>query len=156
MPHDVGDKCTYQSCAAGYRLSDFGSRDARECTLRDEKVQWSGSARECQGGFAPCKGHCHQENAVDRCAAQVTRHLSSPALLFGLLLWAEIDECKEGTHDCVAPASCKNTPGSFECVCPNGGELTADGTGCECKLTHWVIERQLHKHICTPVLADII
>jgi formylglycine-generating enzyme required for sulfatase activity len=40
----------------------------------------------------------------------------------------DIDECANGSNDCDATAACVNTPGSFNCVCENGG--TNNGTGC--------------------------
>lgn len=42
------------------------------------------------------------------------------------------DECSLGTHDCVAGATCANTPGSFTCTCPAnlGGDGKTSGMGC--------------------------
>ena len=37
-----------------------------------------------------------------------------------------INECTEGTHDCVLVAICIDTDGSFECECPDG--FDGDGT----------------------------
>ena len=41
------------------------------------------------------------------------------------------DECTAGTDDCHAAATCKNTPGSFECECP-APAWTGDGKTCAC------------------------
>lgn len=41
---------------------------------------------------------------------------------------ADIDECALGTHECVALATCENTVGSYECICPDG--YTADERTC--------------------------
>lgn len=42
------------------------------------------------------------------------------------------DECMLGTHDCVAGATCVNTPGSYICQCPSplGGDGRSSGMGC--------------------------
>ena len=43
-----------------------------------------------------------------------------------------MDECTEGTDDCVDDATCMNTVGSFTCTCPPGysGDGRASGNGC--------------------------
>jgi len=45
----------------------------------------------------------------------------------------DIDECAVDNGGCVAPASCVNYPGGFECVCPDFPEdyVLVDGTICE-------------------------
>ncbi|CAB3401851.1 unnamed protein product [Caenorhabditis bovis] len=40
----------------------------------------------------------------------------------------DVDECKEGTHDCDKLATCQNTIGSHVCSCPPG--YVGDGTTC--------------------------
>ena len=44
-----------------------------------------------------------------------------------------MDECTEGTDDCVEDATCMNTAGSFTCLCPPGysGDGRASGTQCQ-------------------------
>ena len=43
----------------------------------------------------------------------------------------DIDECALGTAECDPNATCKNTPGNFECTC-NAPAYTGDGTTCTC------------------------
>ena len=43
-------------------------------------------------------------------------------------LLTDIDECAEGTDDCVT--TCYNTVGSYKCGCQEGEELNDDETAC--------------------------
>ena len=45
------------------------------------------------------------------------------------LLPPEIDECKDGSHDCHINANCTNIPGSYNCTCRPGYQ----GNGSICK-----------------------
>ncbi|CAH3184475.1 unnamed protein product, partial [Porites evermanni] len=40
----------------------------------------------------------------------------------------DINECKEGTHNCSSNAVCNNTKGSYNCTCKPGYE--GDGNNC--------------------------
>ncbi|KAL1817091.1 hypothetical protein ACET3Z_019665 [Daucus carota] len=54
----------------------------------------------------------------------------NPYLINGCI---DIDECAT-SNPCQPPATCHNeSPGSFQCQCPHGHKLTADGKGCEKK-----------------------
>ena len=44
------------------------------------------------------------------------------------VLFAEIDECAEGTHNCEANATCVNEPGTYRCICGDG--FIVDGDRC--------------------------
>ena len=54
------------------------------------------------------------------------------------VIFLDIDECKKGIDGCEK--ICENIPGSFQCSCPNGTALNADGKTCddidECKQTN--------------------
>ena len=45
-----------------------------------------------------------------------------------LLLFSDINECTEGSHNCEQ--SCTDTTGSFTCSCDSGFTLAADGRSC--------------------------
>lgn len=56
-----------------------------------------------------------------------------------------MDECEEGRHRC--PGECKNTDGSYECVCPKGYVINAAKTKCigeftRCSLIVGVLDRE--------------
>ena len=42
----------------------------------------------------------------------------------------DVDECVEQQGLCPRPGTCKNTHGSFKCVCPRGYRLDESGTFC--------------------------
>ena len=42
----------------------------------------------------------------------------------------DVDECLEQQGLCPSPGTCKNTDGSFKCVCPRGFKLDDSGTFC--------------------------
>ncbi|KAN0027763.1 hypothetical protein ACTFIV_009587 [Dictyostelium citrinum] len=63
----------------------------------------------------------------------------------------DINECLAGTHQCISPATCSNTVGSYTCNCPTGytknsngysctdiDECTTKTSGCEQKCTNTV------------------
>ncbi|QCD97404.1 interleukin-1 receptor-associated kinase 4 [Vigna unguiculata] len=47
----------------------------------------------------------------------------------------DFPDCKMGTHNCARAEYCHETPGSFECLCPDGmiGNATNEGGGCQPK-----------------------
>ena len=50
--------------------------------------------------------------------------------MFNALVVVDIDECREGRHNCDSSQECKNTEGGYECerACPRGYDQLANGT----------------------------
>ena len=44
------------------------------------------------------------------------------------MLFLDVDECSDNSHNCDTQATCANTIGSFTCTCNDGYE--GDGTTC--------------------------
>ena len=57
-----------------------------------------------------------------------TRECELSLLLLLINLISDINECKEGTHNCSSNAVCNNTKGSYNCTCKPGYE--GDGDDC--------------------------
>ena len=45
------------------------------------------------------------------------------------LCFSDIDECVEGSNDCIAEADCMNDEGTYHCDCKDG--YTGNGSYCE-------------------------
>lgn len=56
-------------------------------------------------------------------------------LLFIAPMSVDIDECKDGTHQCRYNQICENTRGSYRCACPRGYRSQGVGRPCVGKLT---------------------
>lgn len=54
----------------------------------------------------------------------------------------DVDECTLGTHDCLTPESCTNTPGGFECACGADEVGDARSQPCHCELSGYWVMRQ--------------
>lgn len=50
----------------------------------------------------------------------------------------DLDECQEGTHTCHPSATCVNTEGGFQCVCPNPTDMQPQQL---CSLSKWTLAR---------------
>ena len=48
-------------------------------------------------------------------------------IIFYILLWKDIDECKLLSNPCFG-GTCHNTDGSYRCSCPSGFELKGSST----------------------------
>ena len=54
------------------------------------------------------------------------------SIRFGTLILPDLDECALGSDACREGTFCRNTPGSYECTCADGYQISADGnTSCE-------------------------
>ena len=51
---------------------------------------------------------------------------------YTLLMFLDIDECSNGSHDCDVNANCTNTNGSYSCTCEEG--YTGKGESCQGKI----------------------
>ena len=51
---------------------------------------------------------------------------------FFISIVPDFDECKTGTHSCDDNATCKNTVGSYNCICESG--YSGDGKTCNGKM----------------------
>ena len=55
-----------------------------------------------------------------------------------LLSYTDVDECTQGSHDCLQRlASCSNTDGSYNCLCRDGYILGDGKTLCREGRDHW-------------------
>ena len=80
-----------------------------------------------------------QREAMFACVRLVTNNTVTGDLAHALHMYIlfvnlfrclDIDECVEQQGLCPSPGTCKNTDGSFRCVCPRGYKLDETGTFC--------------------------
>ncbi|CAD5214838.1 unnamed protein product [Bursaphelenchus okinawaensis] len=71
-----------------------------------------------------CSSYCgyNQEcfNGACRCRSGYSANLNGVCV--------DVDECLSGASGCSANAKCRNTEGSYECICPKG--MSTDGRSC--------------------------
>lgn len=94
----------YCACPIGYSLRSNG----HTCFREEEPSQCQpmcANGGDCIGGVCHC-----------------------PAGLTGVSCSIDIDECRQIDGHCEY--QCRNNFGSFQCVCPHGSSLNADGTSC--------------------------
>ena len=126
------------SCPKGYVLNPDGvsCRDLDECATgqhhcEHECINTPGSYKcACPNGYS-------QVN--DKCIGTLFKFygfsiwIIEDVKLFhnaSLSLSADVNECLVQPGNCVAPAQCINTLGSFKCMCPRGFQLDPTGTQC--------------------------
>ncbi|XP_065198413.1 latent-transforming growth factor beta-binding protein 4-like isoform X2 [Sycon ciliatum] len=75
-----------------------------------------------------CTSLGHQENSTT-CVNEIPSFICPCRVGFRPSpLCSNIDECAEGTHNCSSSATCQDTQGSYQCLCP--ASLTYNGTDC--------------------------
>lgn len=55
-------------------------------------------------------------------------------MMLPIIVYVDVDECQDQSHNCDVNAECYNTHGSFSCVCVQG--YSGDGVGCLGMLTN--------------------
>ncbi|XP_078377353.1 uncharacterized protein LOC144660575 isoform X1 [Oculina patagonica] len=107
------DLTTYknQSCFCDDRY--FGNNCSKACPIE-------------KGEVCGTKGYCNRDPRAVH-----------PCVCFSGYQWNEsssscedTNECLLGSHDCLQPAKCINTPGSYRCECPSLVGWSFDGKSC--------------------------
>ncbi|XP_073903349.1 hemicentin-1 isoform X3 [Castor canadensis] len=77
---------------------------------------------ECQES-SPCHQRCFNVIGSFHCGCEPGYQLKGRKCM-------DIDECKDGTHQCRYNQICENTRGSYRCVCPRGFRSQGIGRPC--------------------------
>ncbi|XP_019490993.1 PREDICTED: hemicentin-1 [Hipposideros armiger] len=77
---------------------------------------------ECQES-SPCHHRCFNAIGSFHCGCEPGYQLKGRKCM-------DIDECKDGTHQCRYNQICENTRGSYRCVCPRGYRSQGVGRPC--------------------------
>jgi len=140
---DIGYKCV---CPDGFRWDGMGGC---RCTYgyRDDGTGVCVDIDECTDGINACQSSATCKNTdgsydcdcttdpdiglipdgFGGCACQSGYEIGDAGVC------VDIDECTEGTNNCVSPATCTNTDYSFTCDCPEGTGYQSDHMGgCVC------------------------
>lgn len=80
---------------------------------------------------------------------------------YGCLFFVDINECDSPSHTCTEHQSCKNTFGSFTCVCKDGYILGTLQDTITCRGIFFPTQRRLHKgartfSLTTPIVKSLI
>ncbi|XP_072429742.1 hemicentin-1 isoform X3 [Chiloscyllium punctatum] len=97
-------------CNRGYQLRGRRCLDINEC--RQSVCQPDQQCKNTKGGF----------RCIDLCPSGMTKAENGSCV--------DINECKDGTHQCRYNQICENTQGSYRCVCPRGYRSQGVGRPC--------------------------
>lgn len=77
-------------------------------------------------------------------------------MMHASLLWpvADVDECRDGTHQCRYNQICENTRGSYHCTCPRG--YRSQGVGRPCVGTCLRLELNPVRYNIKPAAGDVV
>jgi len=124
-------------CPPGFEKCDSDDEPGCSAGCRDVDECASGPAAAC-GPHADCLN----EVGGHVCSCQEGFRMGRDGVC------VDIDECEERTHRCDLAASCSNTIGSYDCVCPAG--LAGDGFTCldvdECAPDARPVRGGCHEH----------
>lgn len=70
-------------------------------------------------------------------------------IYFCILCAVDIDECRDGTHQCRYNQICENTRGSYHCTCPRG--YRSQGVGRPCLGTYILYVSHKHNKTCIQI-----
>ncbi|XP_023810079.1 hemicentin-1 isoform X2 [Oryzias latipes] len=106
------------SCEPGFQLRNRRCIDINECRQR-----------VCRSDQL-CKNTRGSYTCIDLCPSGMTKGANGTC--------ADVDECREGTHQCSYNQICENTRGSYHCSCPRGYRSQGMGRPCidinECEM----------------------
>ncbi|XP_069798458.1 hemicentin-1 [Narcine bancroftii] len=118
-------------CNRGYQLRGRRCMDINEC--RQNVCHPDQQCKNTRGGF----------RCIDLCPSGMTKAENGSCI--------DINECKDGIHQCRYNQICENTHGSYRCICPRGYRSQGVGRPCvdidECE---WVPKRCAYQCINTP------
>ncbi|XP_059503813.1 hemicentin-1 isoform X2 [Stegostoma tigrinum] len=97
-------------CNQGYQLRGRRCLDINEC--RQNVCQPDQQCKNTRGGF----------RCIDLCPSGMTKAENGSCV--------DINECRDGTHQCRYNQICENTQGSYRCVCPRGYRSQGVGRPC--------------------------
>jgi len=119
-------------CADGYREDvDGGCVDIDECAEELDDCNGYATCQNFSGGFdcrcpgAPWPGMAEDGHGGCVCPGGFMEKEAAVCV--------DVNECALLTDECVAPATCSNTTGGYDCLCPAGSGMVPDGdNGCAC------------------------
>ncbi|KAM7452440.1 hypothetical protein ABFA07_000115 [Porites harrisoni] len=105
------------------------------------------------GATSACNNpRCHNNGTCQSGFTEKRYRCLCPSGFTGEHCENDINECKEGTHNCSSNAVCNNTKGSYNCTCKPGYE--GDGNNCTASTCKDIYDRTLAKEN-TAYLLDV-
>ncbi|KAM3620522.1 uncharacterized protein V6R79_024924 [Siganus canaliculatus] len=98
------------ACEPGFQLRNRRCVDINEC--RQRVCRSDQQCKNTRGGYT----------CIDLCPSGMTKASNGTC--------ADMDECRDGTHECSYNQICENTRGSYHCTCPRGYRTQGVGRPC--------------------------
>lgn len=83
-----------------------------------------------KAGNGTCVGECPEELNRLRNIYNTLFNIKTIVLCISSSYVSDIDECRDGTHQCRYNQICENTRGSYHCTCPRGYRSQGVGRPC--------------------------